>query len=108
MNIIGIKKYYQTIDLYSHKKENTNNHSMHQKNDNICFSGAFDKYSDKNVILNSTITLKRFEKFIKSQKVVDNDGNIVPRFDNTEINRLVDLSKDNKFNMQFINTFYSF
>ena len=104
MNIAGIRKYYPTINLYSHKKDDTNNTSLSQKSNNICFRGTFDKYSDKNVILNPVITTESFKKFIKAQKDVDDDGNIIPRFDNTELKKLVDLSKDNKFNIRFIKT----
>lgn len=108
MNVVGIRKLYPTSNLYSRKKDNTNNLSLPQNSNNTYFSGNFDKYSNKNVILNPVITTEKFKKFIKAQKDVDNDGNIVPRFDNSEINRLLDLSKNNKFNMQFIKTLINY
>ena len=95
---------YPINSLYPNQKEDTKHVSVPKNPNKTSFRGAYDKYSDKNVILNSVITEERFEKFIKNQKKVDKEGNLVPRFDNYEINRLIDLSKDNKFNMQFINT----
>ncbi len=85
MNIEGIRKNYPISNLYSQKNENTNNTSLPKESNNTCFRGHLDKYSDKNVILNPVITPEKFKKIIKAQKDVDNDGNIVPRFNVDDI-----------------------
>lgn len=52
MNLEGIRKSYPMNNLYSNKKEDTKYFNM-PKNSNITnFKRAFDKFSDKNVILN--------------------------------------------------------
>ncbi len=102
MNIEGIRKNYPASNLYSKKNENTNNTSLPKESNNTYFRGHFDKYSDKNVILNPVITPKSFKKFIEEQKEVDCDGNFISRFDSDEIIKLTNLVNSNPSKIKFI------
>ena len=144
MNIEGIRKIYTTSNLYSQKNENTNNTSLPKESNNTYFKGYFDKYSDKNVILNSSVASsgiakcltnkklafngrkknltkntslkdkrnnyisqercnKYLEQYLGQYSLVDQEGNIIPRFDNNEKKQIADLIKTNPDKLQFIN-----